>query len=242
MLPSLTDGFAGVTTMRSTGANCTVIDDEPVCPPAVAEIVALPGATPVTTPDDDTVATEVLLDDHVNVTPLITFPFAFRAVAVRFVVQATFTVAEDGETVTVATWLCATALTVTVAVAVFPSMVAVMTALPALTPVTSPEDDTVAMVVAPELQVVVRPVSAWPVELYGVAVSWTVWPTFTLGAAGVTTTLATGVGVTVTLAVPDFPSMVAVIVTVPAETAVTTPDEFTVARELLLVDQVATRR
>ena len=121
-------------------------------------------------------------------------------------------------------------------------MVAVITALPALTPVTSPEDDTVAIVAALELHVVVRPVSGCPVPLNGVAVSCTVWPTVTLGAAGVIVTAATGTAATVTLDEPDFPSIVAVIVTAPAETPVTTPDEFTVARALLLLDQVTARR
>jgi hypothetical protein len=117
-----------------------------------------------------------------------------------------------------------------------------MTALPALTPVTNPDDDTVATVAAFVVQVTVRPVSACPTELYGVAVSCTVWPTLTLGVAGVTTTLATGTGATVMVDAPDFPSMVAVIVTVPADTAVTTPAEFTVARALLLLVQATVRR
>ena len=130
----------------------------------------------------------------------------------------------------------------TAAVALFPSIVAVMTALPAPTPVTRPDDDTVAIVAALELQMVVRPVSGCPVALNGVAVSCTVWPTVTLGAGGVTPTVATGRAATVTEDDPDFPSIVAVIVTVPAETPVTTPDEFTVARELLLLAQVTARR
>jgi hypothetical protein len=52
---------------------------------------------------------------------------------------------------------------------------------------------------------------------------------------GVTVTLATGSAATVTVAVPDAPSLVAVIVTVPAETPVTSPELDTVAIcELLL--------
>jgi hypothetical protein len=42
----------------------------------------------------------------------------------------------------------------------------------------------------------------------------------------------------VTLEVPDLPEQVAVIVAVPAATAVTTPLEFTVALAVLLLDQV----
>ena len=71
--------------------------------------------------------------------------------------------------------------------------------------------------------------------------SWTVWPTFTLGEDGLTTTLATGVGAIVTDAVPLFPSIVAVMVTVPAATPVTTPLAFTVASAVLLLDHPVIR-
>ena len=54
-------------------------------------------------------------------------------------------------------------------------------------------------------------------------------PTTTLAEAGVTLTLATGTGVTVIVAVPVIPSTVAVIVALPAATAVTTPAALTVA-------------
>ena len=43
---------------------------------------------------------------------------------------------------------------------------------------------------------------------------------------------------TVTLDVPDFPELVAVMVAVPADIPVTTPVEFTVAVPALLLDQV----
>jgi hypothetical protein len=51
----------------------------------------------------------------------------------------------------------------------------------------------------------------------------------TLGAFGTTATLATGIGVTVTVAVPDLPSLTAVIVDVPGATPVTRPLLETVA-------------
>ena len=54
-------------------------------------------------------------------------------------------------------------------------------------------------------------------------------------------TLATGTGLTVSVAVPDFPSLVAVIVVVPTPTAVARPDEFTVAAAGLLDVQANVR-
>ena len=73
-----------------------------------------------------------------------------------------------------------------------------------------------------------------------VAVSVTVAPTFIEAVGGATVTVVTtgGAAVTVMAAVPDFPAHVAVIVAAPAAIPVTTPLEFTVATEVLLVDQV----
>jgi hypothetical protein len=69
------------------------------------------------------------------------------------------------------------------------------------------------------------------------AASCAVAPTWILGAAGDTTTDATGTGVagfTVTLALPTCPSLDAEIVTVPAVRAVTRPDTETVPIAVLL--------
>jgi hypothetical protein len=223
--------------MRSTDASCTVTAAVPVLPPALAEIVTFPGATPVTTPAADTVAIEVLLDDQVKVTPGMVLPFELRAVAVRFVVHATFTFDIDGETVIVEIGGC----TVTVADPLFPSLVAVMTADPAATPVTNPDDETVATVPAEVLQVVTRPVRGCPVALMGVAVSWTVWPTVTLGAVGLTTTLATGTTFTVSVADACRPSTVRTTTPVPGDNAVTSPPELTLVKAGVLLDQLTLR-
>src|SRR2546428_13119132 len=64
-------------------------------------------------------------------------------------------------------------------------------------------------------QVTVRPVSGLPLASFGVAVSGTVAPTTMLAVGGVTATVATGMGVTVTAAEPLLPSLVAVPVTGP---------------------------
>jgi len=71
-----------------------VIDDVPDLPPADALIVAEPAATPVTSPLDDTVATPVFDEVHVNV---VADPGGL-AVAISCAVAPAATVAVDGET------------------------------------------------------------------------------------------------------------------------------------------------
>jgi hypothetical protein len=134
-------------------------------------------------------------------------------------------------------------VTVTLAAPLFPSLVAVMVADPTATPVTTPLDDTVAMPVLELAHVTARPVSTLLLASYAVAVSCTVCPTATLGAVGETVTDATGAGtaVIVTLAVPLFPSLVAVIVAEPAATPLTTPLDVTVATPVFELDQVTVR-
>src|SRR5438445_10631413 len=135
----------------------------------------------------------------------------------------------------------ATAVTVIVAVPFFPSLVAVIVAAPAATPVTTPLPFTVATAVLPLAQVTTRPASGFPLASLGVAVSCTVWPTGTLAVAGLTATDATGTAVTVIPAVPLWPSLVAVMVAAPAATPETSPLPFTVATAVLLLPQVTTR-
>src|SRR5437870_6922135 len=109
------------------------------------------------------------------------------------------------------------AATVTAAVPLWPSLVAVIvTGPPALTPVTSPLALTLAVVLSLDCQVITRPDNGLPFASLGVAVSCTVPPVATLVVAGVTVTDATGTGVTVMAAVPVLPSLVAVIVAEPA--------------------------
>src|SRR6266550_4461127 len=99
--------------------------------------------------------------------------------------------------------------------------VAVIVAEPATLVVTSPLLLTVATVVLFEAHVTVRPVKTLPFASLRVAVSCTVWPAGTLAEGGVTVTEATGAPATVMLAVPLWPSLVAVMVTDPAVTPVT---------------------
>jgi len=124
-----------------------------------------------------------------------------------------------------------------------PSLVAVITAEPAATAVTSPEEDTVAALVLPELQVTTRPVSTLLFASRVVAVSCEVWPMLS-DALPVTFTDATGAGAgafTVSVAEPVTPSLVARIATLPAATAVTSPVLDTVARAVFALLHVTVR-
>jgi hypothetical protein len=110
-----------------------------------------------------------------------------------------------------------------------PSMLAKMTAVPTPTPLTTPELVTVAMLGAPLDHITVRPDSGCPLAARACAVRVIVRPTTMVGCDGVMVTDATGIGVTVTSAVPVFPPLEPVIVTLPGATPVTTPLAFTVA-------------
>ena len=133
------------------------------------------------------------------------------------------------------------AVTVIVAVPVWPSLVAVMVAAPAATADTRPLALTVATDALLVVQVTTRPDSGLPPASFGVAVSCTVCPACTLAVAGVTATDATGTTVTVIVAPPDCPSLVAVMVATPTATLLTRPLPFTVAIAELLVAHVTTR-
>src|SRR5947209_13105623 len=122
-----------------------------------------------------------------------------------------------------------------------PSLVAVIVAEPAATPVTNPLAETVAAAALLVAQVTTRPLRAVPFASFGVAVNWVVAPTVTPTAVGLTVTEATGTLVTVMADVPLCPSLVAVIVAEPAATPVTNPLADTVAAAALLVAHVTAR-
>jgi hypothetical protein len=71
-----------VTDTLATEACVTVIAAEPLIPSLKAVILVVPGATAVTTPALETVATCVLALDHAMVRLVSTVPAASRAVAV----------------------------------------------------------------------------------------------------------------------------------------------------------------
>ncbi len=117
------------------------------------------------------------------------------------------------------------------ALPLWPSLVAVIAAVPAATPVTRPVPFTVATAGVLLAHVTTRPLKPLPLASLGVAASCTVPPAATLAVAGLTATDATGaaVRVTATAAPPLCPSLVAVIATAPAATPVTSPLLFTAA-------------
>src|SRR5881396_2431009 len=147
-------------------------------------------------------------------------------------------VAVAGVIVTEAT---GTGVTVIVEGPLLPSLVAVIVAVPAALPVTSPLAVTVATAVLLLPQLTVRPDNGLPFASFGVAVSCTVWPTCTDAVLGLTVTDATGTVLTVIVAVPPCPSLVAVIVAEPDVTPVTSPLPLTVATAVLPLAQVIVR-
>src|SRR6059058_1958114 len=236
--PACTEAEGGVTSTDATGTGVTVIAEVPLFPSLVAVIVAVPGVTPDTSPLLLTVATAVLELDHVTVRPESGFPPASLGVPVSCTVWPACTDAEGGVTSTVAT---GTFVTVTDEVPLFPSLVAVIVAVPGVTPDTSPLLLTVATAVLELDHVTVRPERGAPLASFGVAVSCTVWPACTDAEGGVTSTVATGTFVTLIDEVPLFPSLVAVIVSEPGVTPETRPPLLTVATDVLELDHVTVR-
>ena len=118
---------------------------------------------------------------------------------------------------------------VTTAVPLAEPEVAVIVSVPLATAVTSPADETVAINVSDDAQVTVAPEIAVPPASLTVAASVTVSPMdakdFVLGDSAT----LDAVWVTVTTAVPLADPEVAVIVSVPLATAVTSPPDDTVA-------------
>jgi hypothetical protein len=198
----------------------------------MAVIDADPAATPVARPVGLTVTMLVSPLAHVTVRPAKVPPAESFGVAVSCTVCPTCRLAVAGEIVTEATGMV---VTVRAAVALFPSLVAVMVAEPGTTPVTWPLGLTVTTLGLLLVHDTVRPVKVLPAESFGVAVSWTVCPTCRPAVAGEIATEATGMVVTVRAAVPLLPSLVAVMVAEPGTTPVTWPLGLTVATLGLLL-------
>jgi hypothetical protein len=133
------------------------------------------------------------------------------------------------------------AVTVMAAEAIGPSQLAVIVADPSATVVTTPPVLTNATGALLVDHVIVRPVNGLPLASRGVAVSCTVCPTATLAVAGLTVTDATGTLVDVMAAVLVALSHAAVMMAVPAASAVTNPVPFTVATPALLLVHVTAR-
>lgn len=225
-------GAGGVGGVGGAGAAGTVTVAVPDFPSLVAVIVTVPAATAVTTPDVVTAAILLSPDDHATSRPVSVFPLASCVTAVSVSDDPIESCDDAGVTTTDATGTGAGALTVTCAVPTFPSLVAVIVAVPDAIAVTTPDALTVAVCGALDAQTTPRPASAFPLASYATAFSVSEAPTESCDVVGATTTDATGTGagaLTVICALPTLPSLVAVMVAVPAAFAVTTPDALTVA-------------
>src|SRR6266566_1412673 len=230
--------FPAPTSVTGGAAAGTVIAELPLFPSLVAVIFAEPVATPVTSPLPFTVATPGASVDHVIALPESGLPLASSGVAVSCWVVPTNTEADAGLTLTDAT---GTGFTMIAALALLPSLAAVMLAVPAASAVTSPLPFTVATPGASLDQVIVRPESGFPLASSSVAVSCCVAPAYIDAVAGLTLTEATGTGFTVIAAPALFPSLVAVMFAEPTATPGTSPFAFTVATLGASLDQVIVR-
>src|SRR2546430_2668656 len=195
----------GVTSTDATGMGVTVTADAPLFPSLVAVMVTGPPTVfPVTRPFASTVAIAASVVCQVTTRPVSGLPFASFGAAVSCRVAPSWTLAGAGVTSTDAT---GTGVMVTEDVPLLPSLVAVMVmGPPTVFPVTRPVASTVAIARSVVCQVTTRPLNEFPFASLGVAVSWTVVPAFTGAGRGVTSTVATGIGVAGTGDVPLLPS------------------------------------
>ena len=124
-------------------------------------MVAVPSATAVTRPDDDTVATDEFDVVHVTDAPLIVAPFWSLTVAVSCCVSPT----DENERLVgdnvIEVAVCVID-TVTLAVALTEPDVAVIVAVPSATAVTRPLEDTVATDALDELHDTLAPLIVAP--------------------------------------------------------------------------------
>ena len=201
-------------------------------------MVAVPGATAVTTPVDVTVATDASLVDQRTTRPTRGLPDASSGCASSCAACPTTSDCEDGFTWTEAT---GTADTVTDAGALLPSAEAVMSAPPGESAVTRPLALTVAIPGLLLDQVIGRSARALPAPSRASAVNWKLSSTYSDRLAGETCTVATGVAVTVTSAKPLRPPALAATCTVPSFRAWTTPSAVIVAISRFSLDQCTGR-
>ena len=137
----------------------TVTEEVALSEPEVTVTVAVPLATAVTSPADETVATPASEDDHVAVASDITEPPASLTVAVKLAVSAIDDKASElGATSRVAP----TCETVTAAIALAAPDAAVIVAVPLLIAVTKPDDEMVATDASEEDQVIGASITTTP--------------------------------------------------------------------------------
>jgi len=132
-------------------------------------------------------------------------------------------------------------MTVTVALPLIPSLVAVIVAVPTDTLVIAPLASITATDGTDELHITARPLNAAPFAERSTAVALVVAPTTNDVAPSATVTVATGTGSTVSVADALLPSLDAVIVVVPTASVVIAPSLLTAATLGDVDDQVIAR-
>jgi hypothetical protein len=231
------DAPAVTVTLATDAATTVICSALDVTDPDVAAMVAVPAVTPVMRPLLETAATEGLLDAHVKLAPVSTLPLASFATACACSVW--FAVNVDAPAVTVT---LATAGFVTVICSAFDVTdpdVAVMAAVPAVTPVMRPLLETVATEGLLDAHVSGTPVNVWPVASRTRATACVVADVTIDEAGALIATVAAVALVTVRATAFEVTDPeVAVMLVVPAATPVTRPLALTVATEGLLDAQM----
>ena len=193
--------------------------------------VAVPSATPVTSPEASTVATETSLDDHPNSAPSTRCAFSSNASAVSRNVSPGATVSAAGDTTTEP----ADCMTVTTAVPETAPAVAAIVVAPPPMPVTNPAESTAATVVSALDQGTGTPSITRPFWSRTSAASCAVCPNAVSATVSGMTATAVGAGATTESAArPVTPAAVAVTSASPTRTPVTRPASSTNATSVSL--------
>jgi hypothetical protein len=233
VFPAGTDGFAGVTAIDDSVAAVTVSVVDPTTLPLVALIVEVPTFTAVAKPAALIVAFAGVPDAHV--TMLVKFCVELSLNVPVAVNCCVFPAGTDGFAGVTAMDDSTAAVTVNVVVPLTdPDAALTVTGPPNFTPVARPVALIVAMVVSDELHVTVLVTFCVELSLnVPVAVNCCVFPAATDGFVGVTAIDTRVAFVTVNVVDPTTLPLVALIVELPAFTAVARPAALIVATDVV---------
>ena len=229
VFPAGIDGFVGVTAIETNAAAVTVNVVDPTTLPLVALIVDVPAFSAVASPAALIVATVVVPDAQ---TALLVKSCVVVSLKVPVAVNCcVFPAATDGFAGVTAIDTNTAAVTVSVVVPLIdPDAALIVTGPPIFTPVASPVALIVATVTSDELHVTEFVRSCFELSLnVPVAVNCCLFPAATEGFAGVTAIDSNVAFVTVSVVDPTTLPLVALIVELPAFTAVARPPEVIVA-------------
>ena len=230
--PTVSDGEFNDTETDATGAGAaggaaeTSTDPVVLMPSTVAVITALPADMAVTTPLDEIFATTGSELDHVTKRFVSVVPLAVRAVTASGELSPAVMFSADGDMDSVAT---GTAVDENAAVAVRPSAEAEIVAVPTEMLVTTPPAETLATTGFELDQVVARSAIGSPAASRTCADSVALWPTKTDADDGRISIDVADCAATTSVALPTFPSAIALIVAGPLAMALMVPLVLTVA-------------